>query len=272
MSDVDLGQEAAAIAITPDGKRAVVVMNVVGKVGILEIAGHTVTYDKASDIPVGANPYNVDITPDGKFAVVGHTGGGRDNVDPLVTISLVGPHPHSTALTTVGTGPEGIAISPDGKYLAAPLLLGTTGKKADYFHGREGQVVLARIDANGALEVKSRAPTGAVPEGVVFSLDSNYVYVGNYADKTLQVFAITNDTLQPQGQPPLAPRPARLHARPCAVTPTPATSRVRSSRPPLDQRQQTAWPSGVDVDESGAGIVERPLNWRLDIRAGAHLP
>ena len=165
LTDVDLGQEAAAVAIAPDGKRALAVMNLANKVAVLAIDGQTVTYDKAADIAVGANPYNVDITPDGKFAIIGSTGAGRDNADPLTTIALTGPHPHVTAITTVGTGPEGMAISPDGKYFVTPLLLGTGGKGADYFYGRHGQAVLAAIGPNGTLTVKDREILGALPRG-----------------------------------------------------------------------------------------------------------
>ena len=201
LADVDLGQEVAAVAIAPDGKRALAVMNLASKVGVLAIDGQTVTYDKAADMNVGANPYNVDVAPNGKFAIVSSTGAGRDNVDPLTTIAITGPHPHVTGLTTVGTGPEGMAISPDGRYLVAPLLLGTTGKKTDYFYGRQGQAVLALIGPDGSLKVENRATLGAVPEGVAFSRDSHYVYIGNYADSTLQVFGLMHNTLQPHGLP-----------------------------------------------------------------------
>ena len=211
LSDVDLGQEVAAVAITPDGKRALAAMNVVGKMAVLAIDGQTVTYDKVNDIPVGANPYNVDITPDGKFAVVGNTGGGKDNADPLTTIALTGAHPHITGLTTAGAGPEGMAISPDGKYFVTPLLLGTSGMKSDYFYGRHGQAVLASIGSDGGIKVLDRAVLGGLPEGVAFSRDSRYVYIGNYIDKTLQVFSITRNTLQPHGLPIALPgQPASM--------------------------------------------------------------
>jgi DNA-binding beta-propeller fold protein YncE len=40
--------------------------------------------------------------------------------------------------------------------------------------------------------VTGRAPLGALPEGVAYDPTSQYVYVGNYLDKTLQVFRIVN--------------------------------------------------------------------------------
>ena len=126
-------------------------MNVANRVGVLAIDGQTVTYDKALDIPAGFNPYNVDITPDGKYAVVSATGAGGVNGDGLTVIDTAGPHPHVAALTTVGSGPEGFAISPDGKWAVAPLLLGSGGKYADWSYTKAGEAVLLSVAAGGKL-------------------------------------------------------------------------------------------------------------------------
>ncbi len=67
VGEVPMEQEAAAVVITPDGKRAFVCMNLVNKVGVLSIDGTNVTYDKSLDIPSAFNPYNIDITPDGQL-------------------------------------------------------------------------------------------------------------------------------------------------------------------------------------------------------------
>ncbi len=201
LGDIDLGQEAAGVAIAPDGKRAFAVMNVANKVAVLEIDGQKVSYDKSRDIPVAFNPYNIAITPDGKYAVASSTGAGKDNADALTTIGITGPHPHVVALTSVGVGPEGLAISPDGTALVTPLLLGTGAKHADYFYAKEGQAVLAAIDAEGRIAVKDRAALGGLPEGIAFSPDSRFVYIANYIGKTLQIFRIDGGKLDAQGRP-----------------------------------------------------------------------
>jgi hypothetical protein len=54
------------------------------------------------------------------------------------------------------------------------------------------------IGANGMLTVLDKAPLGALPEGVAFSPNSQYVYIGNYIDKTLQVFRIAGNRLGAQ--------------------------------------------------------------------------
>ena len=146
VGDVPMPGEVAAVAITPDGKRAFAVMNLAGKVGVLAIDGQTVTYDKAQDIPASNNPYNVDITPDGTRAIVSSNGSGGLNADPIEIIEATGPHPHVVGLATAGGGAEGLAISPDGKWVATPLLLGTAAKHADYFHVKAGQLVMLAPD------------------------------------------------------------------------------------------------------------------------------
>src|SRR5215469_9840238 len=50
--------QVSAIAITPDGKRAVAVKSAANKVALLTIDGEKVTYDKR-DLPAGVYPYNI---------------------------------------------------------------------------------------------------------------------------------------------------------------------------------------------------------------------
>jgi DNA-binding beta-propeller fold protein YncE len=195
LGEIPTGNEVAAVAITPDGKRAFAVMNLANKVAVLTIDGQTVSYDKSLDIPASFNPYNIDITPDGKYAIASSTGAGGNNADALTVIDTAGPHPHVISLSTAGAGPEGFAISPDGKWAVAPLLLGSGNKQADWSYTRNGEAALLRIDATGSLQLVNRLPLGALPEGVAFSPSGEYVYIGNYIDKNLQVFRMTDGKL-----------------------------------------------------------------------------
>lgn len=211
VAEVPMGNQVAAIAITPDGKRAFAVMNQINKVGVLAIDGRTVTYDKALDIPAGFNPYNVDVTPDGKYAIVSATGAGGINGDALTVIDAAGPHPHVVRLATAGAGAEGFAISPDGKWAVTPLILGSSAKPSDWFYVKDGEAALLAVGADGALTVADRKPVGGLPEGVVFSGNSEYVFIGNYLDKNLQVFRITDGKLVQVGDAiPLPGQPASM--------------------------------------------------------------
>lgn len=208
VGEVPMGNDVAAVAIAPDGRRAFAVMNVANKVGVLAIDGTKVSYDKSLDMSAGFNPYNVDITPDGRWAFVSANGATGSNVDGLTVIEAGGPHPHVAGLTTVGRGPEGFALSSDGLWAAIPLLLGSGDKQSDWSYTRNGEVVLASVGAEGELLAVNRLPTGGLPEGVAFSPDGQYVYIGNFNDQNLQVFRIaggkltaTDVTLKLPGRP-----------------------------------------------------------------------
>jgi DNA-binding beta-propeller fold protein YncE len=199
VGEVPLEQAAAAVAIAPDGKRAFVCLNLVNKIGVLAIDGEKVTYDKSMDIPSALNPYNIDVTPDGKYVIASNTGAGKNNADAEVVIEATGPHPHVIDVMSPGTGPEGFAISPNGKIAAAPLLLGTAANDGDWFKTRTGELVVMSIGADGKLTVTARAPLGGLPEGIAYSPNSEYLYVGNYFDKDMQVFHFANGTLTEAG-------------------------------------------------------------------------
>ena len=195
VGDVALGNEAAGVAITPDGKRAFVVMNLVNKVAVLAIDGTTVTYDKAMDIPAAFNPYNIDVTPDGKHVIASSTGAGGNNGDALTVIEAGGAHPHVVGLSTVGRGAEGFAVVPSGRFAVTPLLLGSGDKQGDWSYTRNGEAVLLSVGKDGALGMVNRLPLGGLPEGIAFSADSQFVYIGNYIDQTIQVFRIAGGRL-----------------------------------------------------------------------------
>jgi len=216
LGDVPLEQEAAAVVITPDGKRAFVCMNLVNKIAVLSIDGQKVTYDKAMDVPAAINPYNIDVTPDGKYVVASNTGAQKNNGDAEVIIEATGPHPHVVDIMSPGNGPEGFAIAPNGKTAAAPMLLGSGAKAGHWFKTKGGQLVVMSVGPNGRLTVTGRAPLGGPSEGVAYSPNSEYIYVGNYLDRDLQVFRIENGkpiqvgpNIKLPGQPASMRSPAR---------------------------------------------------------------
>jgi DNA-binding beta-propeller fold protein YncE len=192
LGEVPLEQEAAAVVISPDGKRAFVCMNLVNRIAVLSIDGEKVTYDKSLDIPSGLNPYNIDITPNGRYVIASNTGASKNNGDAEVVIEATGAHPHVIDLMTPGNGPEGFTISPDGKWAATPLLLGSGAKPNDWFKTPGGELAVMSVGRDGKLTVVGKAKLGGLPEGIAFSPNSGYIYVGNYIDKTLQVFRLNN--------------------------------------------------------------------------------
>jgi DNA-binding beta-propeller fold protein YncE len=215
VGEVPLEQEAAALVIAPDGKRAFVCMNLANRVGVLSIDGTKVTYDKSLDIPSAFNPYNIDITPDGKFAVSSHTGAQGLNADALVSIDTAGAHPHVVDIAAPGPGAEGFAIAPNGKWAVTPLIEGSGAKPSAWNYTKGGHAALLSVGPGGKLTVESKSPIGALPEGIAFSPNSDYVYIGNFIDKNLQVFRVAEgklvatETIALPGQPASIRGPAR---------------------------------------------------------------
>jgi hypothetical protein len=89
-----------------------------------------------------------------------------------------------------GTGPEGFAIAPNGRTAATPLIEGSGAKPSDWFKTKGGELAVMSMGAGGSLTVTGRAPLGRLPEGIAYSPNSDYAYVGNYIDQDLQVFHI----------------------------------------------------------------------------------
>ena len=215
VGEVPMEQEAAAVVITPDGKRAFVCMNLVNKVGVLTIDGTNVTYDKSLDIPSAFNPYNIDVTPDGKYRrLVSHRRAGAE-------CRCRGQHRYIGRASARGGyhgarhRRRGFAIAPNGKWAVTPLIEGSGAKPTAWNYAKGGHAALMSVGPGGKLTVINKAPIGALPEGVAFSPDSQYVYIGNYIDKDLQIFRIsagrllTVGTIALPGQPASVRGPAR---------------------------------------------------------------
>lgn len=210
VAEVALPDQAAAVVFAPDGKRAFVAMNLLGVVGVLAIDGDTVTYDKANDIPTGPGVYNVDITPDGRTAIAANTStDGNGSATTLCVIDAADPHAHAVGFATVGQGPEGLAISPDGKWVASPLLNGSSALHSAPGYRPGGMLQVFALNGQ-ALVATGEAALGTIPEGVAWSPDSQWIYVGNYADKTLQVFHLESGKPVAAGLLELPGQPASL--------------------------------------------------------------
>ncbi len=195
LAEIPVDDEAAAIVIAPDGTRAFFAKNLAHKVGVLQIDGTAVTYDKKWDMPVGYGVYNIDVTPDGTQVIASNTGvGGDGNVDTVSVIDARATPPRVIDHVTVGDGPEGFAITPDGQHAIAVLLRGTSAAHTAWSYTKTGAVTLL-TQSGGQWRVTDQAEAGNLPEGVAFSADSHWAYIGNYTDKNLQVFRIDGDKI-----------------------------------------------------------------------------
>jgi DNA-binding beta-propeller fold protein YncE len=205
----------AAVAITPDGKRALVVKAGANRVALLDIDGQKVSYAKVDgknyEMATGLNPLNVQITPDGKLAIVNNIGGGQDGqVDTVAVIDMEASPPRVTDQVVVGDGPEGLAMSPAGGYAASLILNGTGGtSKTAFFRHDKSYVALLKIDGKSVRKV-GQTDVGGLAEGIAFSPDGHYLYVANFVDSDIDILRLDGDTLTKVASLPLPGHPASM--------------------------------------------------------------
>jgi DNA-binding beta-propeller fold protein YncE len=208
--------QVSAVAITPDGTKALATKPAANKVALLTIDGEKVTYDKR-DLPTGIFPYNVAIAPDGKLALTADNGGGGGsdgNVDTVGVIDLAANPPRVVDHVTVGDSPEGLAISPKGNLAVSVQAEGSNTPKTVFYHHDGGSVAVLAIDGDKVTKVGS-VTVGALPEAVAFSADGSRIYIGNFIDGDLSVLKVDGTNVTDTGQRFKLPgRPASMRAGP----------------------------------------------------------
>ncbi len=212
---VAMGDMVTHVAITADGKHAVAAKFNTHKVALLNIDGDKVTYGKR-DLPVGSWPYMFDVTPDGKLAISadnGFSGASDGNVDTVSVIDIEANPPRVIDKVVVGDGPEGFAISPTGKIAVALILRGSNADKSAFFYNRNGSVVALKIDGKKVTRLNEIEVRG-LPEGVVFSDDGQYIYVGNFLDSDVSILRVDGDRIVDTGRRMSLPgHPAAMRGR-----------------------------------------------------------
>jgi DNA-binding beta-propeller fold protein YncE len=204
-------EQVSSVAITPDGKRALVAKFAAHKVGLLNIDGTKVTYSKY-DMPTGLWPYNVAITPNGKLAIAGNNGGSGSadgQIDTAAIIDMTANPPRVIDQVVVGDGPEGLAISPTGTYAVEVILNGANAPRDKFFYHPRSYVSLLKIDGKKVRKV-SQTDVGALAEGVVWSPDGKYLYAGNFMDSDVTILRLEGDRLVKAGTLKLPGHPASM--------------------------------------------------------------
>ena len=216
IGSVEVGDEAAAVAISSDGLRAYVSKNKAGKVGVLRIDGLNISYDPKQDMPVGAGVYALEVTPDASRVLTGNTGASPSdgNADSVSLIAGDRDPPKVIDWIGVGDTPESLDIAPDGRHAAVSVVRGAAAPQTSSNYTPKGLAVLLTIDEEGKVAYTSDAEAGAVTQGVAFSPSGRFVYVGNYNDRNLQVFRVEDDSIVDTGvKLELPGQPASMRGR-----------------------------------------------------------
>ncbi|HLI20198.1 MAG TPA: YncE family protein [Stellaceae bacterium] len=202
--------DPTAVAIAPDGKRALVTLTKANKVALLKIDNGKVA-DTGYAMTTGIFPYNVAITPDGKLGLVNNQGSGASDgqMDTLSVIDLTLNPPRVVDQIAVGDGPEGLAVSPVGGYAVSLLLNGTDAPKTAFYHHEHSAIALLRIEGKKVQKIGDTLIVGGA-EGLAFSPDGRFLYVASYSEGNVAILRLQSDKLTPVGSLRLPGHPASM--------------------------------------------------------------
>jgi DNA-binding beta-propeller fold protein YncE len=191
----DQKPQTAHVAISPDGKLALVTNDGDHRLSLLAIDGTTVT--AVRDFYAGLKPYTVDIAPNGKFAVVGNLGFGLGDLDTVSLIDLEAQPPRVVDTITVGISTEGVKVSPDSSVVVAVVQNGSN-KPADFpFRSSNSKLVILRVEGK-TLKKVAEANIGGWAQGAAFA-DTRRILAGVMAEKRIEVFEWTGSALVDTG-------------------------------------------------------------------------
>ena len=198
----------SAIAFTPDGKHALVTRDGDNKISLLNVDGDKVEHSKR-DINAGLRPYSMEVSQKGDIALVGNIGLGQGDADTMSIIDLTLSPPRVVDTVTVGQTPEGVSLSPDGRFAAATVMNGSNKPKASPFFNDHGLVRIYAIN-NKKLTFVAEAKVGHWCQGSAWSKDSKTIVVQCMVEKELQVFRFNGQTLTRSGVLKMSGGPAGI--------------------------------------------------------------
>ena len=208
LDQVKVGEKRlSGISFTHDGKAAIVAQRDENGAAVLSIDGIAVKLT-TEKISTGVTPYAVDVSSDGKWAVIGNTGiagmlglVGRTVGDAdVVTLVDVSKRPfRAVQQISVPSTPEGVAISPDGRWIAVSCMAGSNLTTDNVGRNKIGKLLLFEIKDGWATKANEIAGAEAA-QGVVFSQDSKQVLLQMDVERAIGVFAVRDGKLVDTGE------------------------------------------------------------------------
>ena len=197
---IDFGNDRSIpshVAITPDGKTALVTRSGDHKISVLSINGGKVEYTKR-DFYSGMRPNSLEISSSGAFAVVGNIGMGAGDADTLSLIDLAAKLPRTVNSATVGPSPEGVALSADGAYVAVNVVNGSNRAKDHPFFNDYGLVKVLSTKGNKLTPI-AEIKVGHWCQGIAWSNNNRTLLVQCMVEKELQILSFDGRQLRRTG-------------------------------------------------------------------------
>lgn len=180
------------VVFSLDGRHAFVTRDGDNRIAVLSVDGSKVELTKR-EMAAGLRPYAIDVAAKSAVAVVANMGAGLGDADTISVIDLKADPMRVVNTETVGQSPQGLKISPDGKFVAVVLMNGTDKPVNSPFYNANGLLqVWAR---NGAQLTKAaEIPIGKWCEGVAWSRNSRTLLVQCTAEQEISVIRFTGLT------------------------------------------------------------------------------
>lgn len=181
--------EVSDVSCSPDGRWVVASVNRSNVLAVLRWKGGDLA-DTQRRITVFGRPYRVRFTPDSRFVLTAGAGNGTaHDPDALTVVAVQGETFRTVQYLALEQGPESFELSPDGRLGAAVFMNGSNTAANNPLHRDHGLVVLFRRRGDRWQHAHT-LPTGAIPEGVVFTPDGRHVVVQCHPDRNLRVYRV----------------------------------------------------------------------------------
>jgi DNA-binding beta-propeller fold protein YncE len=184
------------VVFTPDGKRALVTRAGDNRIAVLAVDGSKVE-PTGREIAAGLRPKAIDVAGTGEVAVVANAGvAGNGDASTLSLIDLRLEPPRVVNNYSVGVTPEGLKISPDGKFVAVTVMNGTNAAPGTAFYNDNG---LLQVWARNGLQLNKvgELPIGKWCQGVAWAANGKTLLVQCMVEEEITVVRFSGGTGKP---------------------------------------------------------------------------
>jgi DNA-binding beta-propeller fold protein YncE len=177
----------SGVVFTRDDRTALVTRNNDSLIAVLAIDGAKVTNAKL-DFAANLKPYGIDVTPSGETAVVAGIGAGpTGGADTLSVIDLTATPPRAVNHIAVGPTGEGLAVSPDGQFVAVTVMNGSNAARTSPFYNNYGWLRIYSLNKT-ALALVAQAQIGHWCQGVAWQADGKTVLAQCVVEREIMTF------------------------------------------------------------------------------------
>lgn len=199
-----IGSRPVDVVFTPDGRSAYVTAQNAGRLFKLSVDGAKVARSDAG-VQTGLEPFQAVTSRDGRYVYVTHLSG---RALAAGEVRAPGPRTGTVAIVDTTTGalanivdmgiiPEHISVSPDGKYLVAVVVNGSSARPELPNYNAFGFLKVFRIEGSNLVPA-GEARTGRWCQGALWTSDSKRIILQCAIDRYISAFRVDGKTVTPE--------------------------------------------------------------------------